>query len=260
MSEALTTSMTIKFDHRGPIELMELTEALTAVGQDFRYWADRSGDASLEPGTRLYVREIRAGSIIVEMIALASALRPAIEGGLSILAFAKDVSSALRYFQSGEGTPPATLDGKRAEHLSRLLAPVAETAGNSLTISTGDGSPVSVTQIFLDSNNANAAQNRARQLKALEARPVEGVHTGVLFYWFQVRDQRESGGVGDRGVIESIAPYPVKVRFADESLKQPMLGEALFTRAYVVDVRAETVRGKVMLYTILALQESFERE
>lgn len=253
-------SLSVTLTHAGPIALLDLTESLVAIGQDYKRWADMTGADDASPGTRLYVREIRNGSVVVELVALANALMPAVEGARSLMAFASDLKSCFDYLRSATIERPETLDEKRADTLGKMVAPVAQHPGNNLTIRAGDNSSVNVTQVFIDSQAANAAQNKVRTIKEEAGAPVEGVHRKVLFYWHQVRDQVDGKGTGDRGIIESIESRPVKVRFEDDALKAPMLGEALFRMAYVVDVRAEAIRGRVALYTILHLHESFTRE
>jgi len=39
-----------------------------------------------------------------------------------------------------------------------------------------------------------------------------------------------------------------------------MLGEALFRKAYLVDVDVQTISGKPSLYKILAVTDSFDRD
>jgi hypothetical protein len=253
--------MTVTINRHGSIELLDLADSLVALGQDYRRWADKvGGDA---PGTRLFIREIRSGSIIVDLLSMASAVSGQLEGASAlahevkqIAAYSKDLAECLGFLKKGGDARPKNLDVPRAELISRAIEPIVNAPGGIIQISAGDSSTVNVT---INSNEANAAQNRVRQLKREEAVPVARQVSEVLFYWFQVRDQEASRGVGDKGVIEAIDLKPAKVRFTDDILKAEMLKQALFQRMYVVDVQVDRIRGKVALYTILKLHEAIDR-
>jgi hypothetical protein len=75
-----------------------------------------------------------------------------------------------------------------------------------------------------------------------------------------VRDDPASA-VGDRGIIESIHSFPVKVRFQGEEIKNRVLHavENPFLYAYLVDVSVETIEGRPILYNVTAVHESIER-
>ncbi len=111
----------------------------------------------------------------------------------------------------------------------------------------------------VNSNDANAIQNRAAGWIANHAEPLRGVLRGQLFYFFQARDDKEAT-TGDRGIIEAISPHPVKTIFANETAKVAMLDEALFRKAYVVDLEVHTIDGRPRLYKILEVSSSFDRE
>lgn len=253
--------LTVTINRPGSIELLDLADSLVALGQDYRRWAEKvGGDA---PGTRLFIREIRSGSIIVDLLSLASAMSGEVKGAAALVhevkqiaAYGKDLAECLGFLKKGVGERPKNLDVPRAELIARAIEPVVNAPGGVIQITTGDNSTVNVT---INSNEANAAQNRVRQLKREEAIPIGRQVDQVVFYWFQVRDQEASRGVGDKGVIEAIDLKPVKVRFTDDILKAEMLKQALFQRMYVVDVQVDRIRGKVALYTILKLHEAIDR-
>jgi hypothetical protein len=67
-----TEALTYTFNNTRPVELLDLTNSLLAIGEQYRSYVRRQNEALAEDNYRLYVREIRTGSIIVDLISLAT--------------------------------------------------------------------------------------------------------------------------------------------------------------------------------------------
>lgn len=253
-------TLTLQIEHTGPIELSELAESLEALALQHGRHATAMGAEINGDQVRLYIREIRSGSIIVDLVALTMnyPMFGAMGATNTIVSFAKNLRMLVGYFLGQQKEPPTGTKPEDARDLARLVGPVARDAGANLSIVARENAVVVVNQT-ITSNEANAIQNRAKNYAAAQEQPISGVHSGRLFYWFQARDAGGKG-VGDRGVIESISNRPVKTRFVSDENKREMLGEALFRRAYVVDVEVQTRQGQPTLYTILRLLESLDRD
>ncbi len=263
MSDAIevrlpTSSLVLTISHDGPIELIRLADSLSAVASAFTRFADRNHVAINGDDVRLYVKEIRSGSIVVELMALAATVPMVIDQARSVLDFARFLSETIRYFRGEVVSLPAEATTKDAQDLKQLLAPVAADPKASLQIIASDNSTVHVT-VNINSDQANAVQNRVNNFVAQRAAPVSGVHKQMLFYWYQARDQR-SAKVGDLGIIENLSNRPVKTLISSDEAKEKMLGEALFRKACVVDVDVQTINSRPNLYKILSVMESFQRE
>lgn len=258
-SRVPASSLVLTITHEGPLELVRLTDSLSALSTSFARYADRNGLAINGDDVRLYVKDIRSGSIVVELVALAKTVPMVIEQARSILDFARFLSETIRYFRGEVQTPPSDTTTKDAQDVKQLLGPVAADPKAGLQIAAHDSSTVNVTVLNLNSNDANAVQNRATNFIAQRAAPVTGVQRHMLFYWYQARDQR-AAKAGDLGIIEAISQRAVKTLISSDEVKEQMLGEALFRKAYVVDVDVQTINGKPSLYKIIAVTESFDRE
>lgn len=118
-----------------------------------------------------------------------------------------------------------------------------------------------VVNFNLTSTEANAVQNNVRrQIDALKE-PITGIHEQVVMHWAQARNSLNNQ-TGDKARIESLYRGDVKVRFANDGLKQQMLlSEPYpFKKAYVVDIAVETVNDKPVLYRVLNFHESINLE
>jgi hypothetical protein len=81
-----------------------------------------------------------------------------------------------------------------------------------------------------------------------------------VLYWYQARNDQKSQR-GDRAIIESISPTPVKAIFVSEGIKgKTLLGTSNpFKRAFIVDVSVETIGGRPALYRITEVHDSLPK-
>jgi hypothetical protein len=241
-----------------PVELTDFTSALLALADEYnRLWSGESTDAVVED-VRLYVKEMRPGSIVADLIALAPGALPFVENSNHVFAFVGYLKTAFDALL-GQSVNPKPLDRSSYENLSSIVDPVAKDAGASLSIATVNfNAPVTIN---LNHVQANAIQNAAKRKQAELAIPVMGTKEKVLLYWYQARNDSKSSA-GDRAIVETIHANPVKVVFANESIKAKILSasENPFKMAYVVDLVVETIRGRPKLYRIIEMHEVIENE
>jgi hypothetical protein len=57
----------VEIKNSSPVELLDLTRALVALGHEYQDYADSEFDGPYRTETRLFVKEIRTGSIITEL-------------------------------------------------------------------------------------------------------------------------------------------------------------------------------------------------
>jgi len=127
---------------------------------------------------------------------------------------------------------------------------------NINTVINGDVTVV----LKLNALEANAAQNAAKREIGKLQEPITGLKEKVLLYFTQARNEPKKN-VGDRAIIESICPYPLKTIFDNDNVKAKIIlgTENFFRFYYIVDVAVETVDGKPMLYRIINLHDKIEK-
>lgn len=250
--------LTVTIDHKGPIELAALSDSFHALAEQHARVASQLGADLNGDEVRLFVREIRSGSIIVELVALAATMTPLVGGIQTVVKFGEKLRDMIEYFRARRDTLPPDTSTADVAALERVLNPVAGDRGAALNIVARENAQVVVT-VNVPSNDANAIQNRARHHRAMQKMPESGYHSKVLLYFQQVRGEPDAS-TGDRAVVESISPKPVKAIFSSEAVKSAILSDAIFKKAYVVDVDVHTIQGKPYLYKILDVFESFDRE
>lgn len=236
-----------------PIELSDLTESMSGLGSQYsRFIGNKGGKAS---SAKLYIREMRTGSIIMDLVELlpATALFADLENYNNIIDFAKNLNDIYAYLR-GVSDKPEDLQVQDLKNVSAIVEPVAKDHGSIINISGEfNNSPIVITTI--SSSDANQIQNIAHRMIKESKEGISGFHSKVVFYWNTIKNNSR-GNSGDKGVIESISPSPVKTIFSDERIKRAMAfmeNENPVLMGYVVDVDVQTIQGRPVLYNILAI-------
>jgi len=254
--------LTVEIKNKRPIELLDLTESFLSLGDEYKRFVASHPDVAGAQNVRLYIKEIRAGSVVADLVALAAVgvpvALPYIENANNILDFAKYLRSAYSYF-TGKAEEKPQLQPAEYTNLSKIIEPVAKDNGAQIIVTATDGGTVQVT-FNLNSTESNAAQNNLRREIEQFREPETRVHSQVVLYWYRASRDTDKQ-VGDRAIIESISPNPVKTVFDEEKTKAEMIlsDPNPFLSAYIVDVFVDTVRGRPALYKIIRLHDRIEK-
>lgn len=251
-------TLTIEINNKNPIELTDLTISLLSLADEYkRFIIMREGTPAANE-VKLYVREVRSGSAIFDLQAIAPGIFPFINYAVTVIDFGVYTKAVVDFFL-GKTNEKVKLDKRSYENFSKFVEPVAKDNGAQLNCHGNVNSTVN-NFFILGSNDANAMQNRIqKEICALEE-PLTGKKENVVLYWYQARNDAKSRA-GDFAIIESIQAKPVKA-IVDESIKSAVLSgdENLFNLAYLVDVDVETIDGKPKLYKIIALHDTYSRD
>ena len=260
------SKLEVTINNNKPVVLTDLTLALLGVGQQFERFIENETTEQHGVGTELFIKEVRSGSIVIELIAQAMPLAPLLWTGGTLgewLGYAKDVILWL----SGKATePPKDLSKQDLKQWSNILEPVAKDAGSQMTFGHVEGG-ITINQVIISSEQANAAQNAIKRELATLDEPRDDVQRKRVMFWYQTRFDEDSPS-GNKAVIESISKSPVKVIFENNADRNAMLAQDPRFRkpwhmlAYLVDVSVQTINGTPKLYTILKVydDETFDPE
>jgi hypothetical protein len=253
--------LTVRICNQKPIELVDFTECLLGVGQQYIRFLAKNPEIAESKDIRLYVKEVRPGSTIADLIPLAPYALPIIENANSILGFA-GYMLAFGKFLLGKDEKPQNIEKTDYDQFNKIVNPIAKDSSSQFNLTAVINGDVKLNQTFnIGHVEANAIQNGiARQLQMLKA-PVERLQKKVLLYWYQARNDPKSK-FGDMSIIESISQIPVKTIFAFDALKYEMMfGDKSnpFHYAYIVDVMVDTIQGKAAAYKIIEFHEKFPK-
>jgi len=258
------SKLEVAINNKRPVVLTDLTLALLGVGQQFERFIENETTEQHGVGTELFVKDVRSGSIIIDLVAQAMPVVPLLWVGGSLgewLGHAKDV---ILWLNGTLKERPRDFTKQDLKQWNNILEPVAKDAGSQMTFGHIEGG-VTINQFIVSSEQANAAQNTIkRELAALDE-PDDNVQRKRVMFWYQTRFDEDSPS-GNKAVIESISKSPVKVIFENNEVKKAMLkGDPRFLKpwhllAYLVDVSVQTIQGVPKLYTILRVydEETFD--
>lgn len=237
-----------------PVQLTDLTMALLGVGQQYERFIENETTVQYGAGSELFVKEVRSGSIIVELIAQVLPVVPLLWEGGSLLEWADHAKSVMEWLNGNRLQPPKDLTRQDLKQWNHILEPVAKDRGAQMNFSVQDHGKV-INQFFITSEQANAAQNAIHREVGILDEPADHIQRKRVMVWYQTRFDDKSQ-TGSRAVIESISKAAVKVIFENNAVKKAMLsGDSRFKKpwhelAYIVDVRVQTLQGVPKVYTI----------
>jgi len=252
--------LVIKIENKNPIELLDLTKSLVSLASQFDSYVVKNADSKENKEAKLYIKEIKSGSVILELIEYATiGIIPFIENTNTIIEFAEFCKKTLTYFLKNEGEKPY-LSPTDYKEFSSILTPVAKDNGSQFNLSTTVNGNVFL-HVHLNSTESNAIQNiikkEIEQLKIPEQ--LNEVQTSVLMTWYQARNDLKCK-IGNKGVIEEISNKPLNITFENDEIKETMLHSDInpFKTAYVVDVKIQTIQEKPAAYKVVKMHEYFD--
>src|SRR5438270_2560774 len=185
-SDTAPAVLTYRLQNSQPIELLDLAASLTAIGEQFRKFMREHGTDIASEDVRLYIKEVRDGSVVADLVALAQQLSLAPPDLAWIVQFAEQLSSLYDFFRGDKTGAPPPLERAEYDRLAQIVDPVAKDNGGQLNISAASGAVVNV-NINMNSTEANAVQNRIRRYRDRMPDTLTGVHHDQVFFWYQVR-------------------------------------------------------------------------
>jgi hypothetical protein len=259
------TRLVVSINNKQPIELLDLITSLLSLASQFSSYVKKNGTNKTERETKLFVKEIKSGSVVVELVELATvSLIPFAENMNTIFEFATYCKNALTYILKGNEPENNKLELSPNDYreFSAIVNPIAKDNASQINFSTTiNGNPI--LNFNFDSIQSNAIQNTVkRQLNVLKQPETEGnIYEKVIFTWFQARSDIKSK-TGNRGLIESLNEKAMNVIIENEKTKEDMLhsdNNPLKT-AFVVDAKIENINGKPAVYRIIKLHDFFDIE
>lgn len=254
-------NLTIEINNRRPVELLDYAQSMAAVGLEYKRFLGNGENAATPEDVKLYVKAVRTGSIVTELVAIAPLAIPFLEHADTVFEYAKHLKTLLEWLGGKSDKKPAAIEKTTLQNISEIVEPVAKDQGSQMNIAAVNVAGNLNINMSLSSIEANAVQNAVRRAIEELREPVTGTKRQVLMYWAQARNTPESKS-GDKARIESIYKGDVKVIFDDERLKAKMLLESAFpfSMAYIVDVDVETIDGRPALYKVLAIHGTVPRD
>ncbi len=245
----------ITINNTKPVVLTDLTMALLGVGQQFERFIENEAADQGQLCSELFIKEVKSGSIIVELVAQAMPVVPLLWQGGSIGEWVNYAKSVYDWLGGKSGQPPKEVTKQDLKQWSNILEPVAKDNSSQLNFTVSSGGQV-INQFIISSEHANALQNSIKREIGLLNEPDDHVQRKRVMTWYQTKFD-DTSQTGNKAVIESISKSPVKVIFENNAVKRALMaGDPRFKKpwnelAYIVDVKVQTVQSIPKVYTII---------
>ncbi len=255
-------TLRIEIKNQKPLELLELTKSLISLANQFNSYVTEHGQTKNDREAKLYVKEIKSGSVIMELVEFASKTAiPFAENVSTIVGFAGHLKKVYNFFLGKEKELPNTFNQSDYKDLSQIVNPIANDNAAQLNVSTTVNGDLNL-YLTLNSTESNAVQHiiekKSKELKLPST--ISATNNKVLLTLYQMRTDIKAKA-GNKGIIEDIHDKPLNLIFDDESINQSMLHGDFNPndKIFVVDVIVQTSGGKPAAYKITQFHEAFDK-
>jgi hypothetical protein len=254
---SITPALGIRLENKRPVELLDLTASLHAFGEEYGDFVNSHGFDPIADNVRLYITELRTGSIIAEFHAIAEQSSFVLKHAEIFAAFLTSFNDIVGFFLTMTKPRDApAVSRPEAERVAQIFEPVAKDSGSQLFLNV-TGGDVTINYNYT-SDQANTIQNNVRRYLG-PSHTHSGPFSKEVMTLHQMRG--DTSKAGDRGIIESFGKKPVKLEFMNEEAKRAILDreDNPFRLAFVVDGIVSTADGKPALYKIYTVHDAIDR-
>lgn len=253
----------LRIDLKNPPDLVDLVGYFAAIASQFELYLRRS-HPNLKGAARLFVQDIRQGSIIVELIPVIQPLIANMDTALIVDGFVQRVSGLLRKYIAGEKDE----DASKGE-INDLLATVrliATNADATSTISSLDYHKTNKTtrlKMEFNTREAVAARDALQLQKATIDLPAFEASENKMMVFVQttVKPSEVGKKTNLKGVIEAVSPKPLAITYETDLAREKVESEIredeknVYKKGFFVDFYTERFGGKPVAYRITTVRK-----
>ena len=263
----------VRFENTKPVSLRELSSALGSLSRQYSSFITNE-TGGLEIDADLRVREVREGSILLELVS--SIVLPVIpllwKGDDSLSEWMKYLRLAIRSLKEGKAPSGRSITTEDYRDYKNIFTPVSKDQGSNLFIEQFNNHGT-INVINISSSEATEMRKVVEQQerldvyvavprfqpiekKAIDAVPKFQTIEKKAMKWDQAKFDPQSE-TGNRAVIEDLSAKPLKVIFQDREVRESMQHQTSEDKTpwhelvYIVDVEVELKNGEPKSYKIL---------
>lgn len=255
-------SIVFNLDLSHPVEISDFVSAFAGLGGQFERHI-RAEHPDLEGEVKVYVKEVRKGSIEAELIPLAyNTIITAMDHHQIATKFVKSLANKVGLVSAKGGRLPNGTKSELTEIVDTIAA-VANDPDGKATVSavhykkTGKTTEFSMELLTRDAKVA--LESIDGQFKEIE-KVTDFDHLNKLLTFYQ-SNRKATDKSGEKGVIEDISAKPLAVVYASDLAKERIKSEMLagdrniYKLGFFVDVNVQTKNGRPVAYRIKAVNE-----
>lgn len=255
--------LTLKIDNSQPIALSSFVKTFTSLAAEYEQTLRASDDFRNED-SEIFIKQIRSGSIIADLIPFAASTLPLVvsEADKIFVAveFVKKWESRLRSLKNGiipEGISKSELKNWAGAVESIARDPDASSLLEAATYEDGKRQ-VKASFKFKSSDAREIEKVIDGEFKRLEDKgSADNERVLMVFTRSDVGDAPVGQRSGERVVIEEVSSKPLAITYGSELSEQRIKHEIresdenIYKKGFNVDVRVQTKGGKPVAYSIM---------
>jgi hypothetical protein len=256
-----TPYIELRIDLADPPDLFDLIGAFAAVGHQFEQFVAREYPRlpQVQGGARLFVKEIRQGSIILDLIPHIPALIASMDAVLIVDNFVTRYGAILRAFIGGQ--PPKDITKRETKDFLDAVRLIAKDKKGNATIRSAvfrQNGPEKHIEIQFTTEEAQKAQELLERKVIENEKPVfETLENVLMVFWQSNLKEPEPGKrTGEMATIEAAWPKPLPIVYETGLAKERIKHETeqgernLYKLGFYVDCYVERFQGKPVAYRI----------
>lgn len=259
-------NITITLDLKEPVEILDFASLFASLGRQFdKYIAENHPDVSGQ--ARIYIKEVRKGSIIAELVPQIKDLVDILDTVLMMSNFAGAVGMAIKKYISGERIPGATKsDLSSVADMVKSVAHDSDGRADLEFVKYDQGVWNRSLVVSFDTADARRALETLESHKRVLDKTDTADHERVLMVFQQSNIKMTSLGKrsGELVLIESLHPKPLPLIYASQLAEEQIKHEIteaddnIFKKCLDVDVNVELRDGKPVAYRVVHMHKIFD--
>ncbi len=257
----------LKIELREPAELYDLVASFTAVASQFDDYIRNEHPNLVDGDSKIYVKQIRAGSIVAELLPFIQPLIQNMDSALIVDGFIKRYGGILQKYLRGKQEEAAT-KGDLNDFMGQVAA-IAKDPNGSLTIASAEYRKTKTTtraSVQFNTEDAKKIESFARaHQKQIEAKAYEVQKNVLMVFWQSNVKETETGKrTGEKAIIEEVSDKPLAVVYDSEIAEGKIKHETkdgdrnLYKLGFYVTCRVERLRSRPVAYRISEVHEIIE--
>jgi len=254
-------SLELKLDLEKPVAIQDFVETFAGLGSQFERYLKSQDDKRFADEVGIYVKEVREGSMIAELIPVASTMVSGMDQVIIVRQFSEFYQTRIAPYLKGNR---ADISSKtELGEVMQAMVAVANGPNGSAELKTvkyENGKRDEKVFISFRTKEAKKAVKTINDhIVEIEGKSSEIVENSLMVF-FQ-SNTKNSEKPGDKAIIESISSKPLAVLYASDLAREKIKGEMvsgdrnIYKLGFFVDLYVTYSNGKPVSYHITAVRD-----
>lgn len=257
----------LTIDLKRPVELFDLMGTFTAIGHQFQQFLRDEYPHLVDETSKIYVRQIRAGSIIADLIPFIPPLIENMDKAMIVDDFVRRYGGMILQLAKGIKLPePRKSD---LDDVMRGVTAIANDPNGTATLKSVEFDQTKTrTRVSIQFDTKDAKRVQAvieDQRREIEAKAFEVVENQLLVFWQSNLKQPVQGKrTGELAIMEYVTKKPLPVVYDSELAERRIKHETsqgernVYKLGFYVTCRIERLNGRPVAYRISEVHDIIE--